>query len=49
MEVVTDEALCEQVGLITATKKHVVVTADQIKVITRVLYLVLSVHIERYL
>ena len=49
MEVVIDEALCEEVSIIRAGKKHVVVRVNQVHVVTRVFPLNVTVNCERYL
>jgi len=49
VEVVTNERLCKQHGIIAAAQKHEVVRMNEVEIIAQVLDSLFAVDVERYL
>jgi len=49
VEVVTNERLCKQHGIIAATQKHEVVRMNEVEIVAQVLHSLFAVDVERYL
>jgi len=49
VEVVVDEVLRQQHGIVAAAQKHVVVAVDQIEVVAQMFVIFFTVNAERYL